>query len=279
MAKQLYNVSYQGLLTVYPSESGLLDARLGTQQMGGGMVLGGYFDLAPADMANFPGLYPGRYRLVKIDSGATATYIKQGRACGLSIGRSVKDVAITSAGSGQTAGTYTVAGSSGTATIQVVVGSAGTVISATVLNGGSGYGSVPTFTLVTGGSVGTVAARMSVDVNVVTSYDQALSLYDIRGIFLNYATPVGTTMAAALLAGQAYVFIQEQGVATVLCSGTATSTALGALVGTDTSGKDGTMVTAVGSTGTSGSSIGYAIDPPAASSLFRVELELTVRQG
>ncbi len=75
----------------------------------------------------------------------------------------VTNVSIVTAGSGQTNGTYTIpsSGGGGTgATVQIVI-SGGIITNATVLTGGSGYTSVPTFTVAEGGTPGTLGATIS----------------------------------------------------------------------------------------------------------------------
>lgn len=71
---------------------------------------------------------------------------------------SVVNAFITSAGSGQTTGTYTVnaTGGGGTGAQISVVISSGTCNSIQVINGGTGYSSVPTFTVAAGGTPCTV---------------------------------------------------------------------------------------------------------------------------
>ena len=124
-------------------------------------------------------LYSGRYRYVQVDSGATAAYVKTGTVGYIRSGSSVKSVVVLTQGSGQTVGTYQVAATVGSgggsgAIIQVIVTSA-TSITVSVLNGGQGYVSAPTFTLATGGTPGTVVAQLGTSMNIVTSADVALS--------------------------------------------------------------------------------------------------------
>lgn len=74
----------------------------------------------------------------------------------------VSDIAIATAGSGQTNGTYVIAATGGGgsgATAQIVV-AGGAVTQAAVLNPGNGYTSVPTFTVVAGGTPGTLTATI-----------------------------------------------------------------------------------------------------------------------
>lgn len=79
--------------------------------------------------------------------------------------RGVTSVNILTAGSGQTAGTYTATASAGGAVIQYVVAGGGTITAQpTVLNPGGPYtdAAVPTFTIAAGGTPGTVQANIGV---------------------------------------------------------------------------------------------------------------------
>lgn len=265
----------QSILTVYSSPSGMTDIRTGLPYYAGGLVLGDYFDLTEAEANALSGgqLHAGRYRFVQVDSGATAANIKQGTICGIPAGHSLQNVVLVTAGSGQTAGTYTVAASGGGgsgATIQVVVGTGGTVTSVSVLTPGSGYTSVPTFTLVTGGTVGTVAAQMSYTVNAVTSYDQAVGLIT-RGVFL-------AAVSSSQVSSGAWVFIQEAGEAEVLGNATIGSGAAVGGVVNAVSGGAGT-VNAGSANVFNTTTIGAALDAPVASALFRVQIDLPVYAG
>jgi hypothetical protein len=77
----------------------------------------------------------------------------------------VASVAISSAGSGQTPGTYTVAATGGNgagAVATIVVAGGGTVTATpTLVSGGVGYTSAPTFTLAAGGTPATFTATLS----------------------------------------------------------------------------------------------------------------------
>ena len=150
-------------------------------------------------------------------------------------------------------------------------GASGTLISVTVTNPGVyATGTIPTFTIAAGGTPGTVAAHMSVNVNNVTSWDSsAVSLTnDPRGVFLSAVT------AAQITAG-AWILIQEEGIATVLVN-TATNTSAGATA--YVSATAGVITTNV-STAYYQATLGKCIDAPAASTLTRVELSLPIRQG
>lgn len=210
----------------FTSPTGITDVNTGQPIAAGGLNLGGYFDAtndeaASASFTTNGILYAGRYRLVQVDSGATVANVKTGTVGYLRAGSSVKTAVVLTAGSGQTAGTYTVAanfGGGGTgAIIQVIVGAAGTVTAnPVVLQGGSGYVSVPTFTLVAGGTPATFVAQLNSTPNFVISADQQA----VSGVgptrpvvFLNAITPGN------------YGFIQELGTATVLAGATFTQTA------------------------------------------------------
>lgn len=266
MALVRYSTLYNGPLAVYPSPSGLLDLRTGQPELGGGFNLGDFFDLTQAEAQQLnSGLHTGRYRIVQVDAAATAANIVRGAMVGFAPGRTVDHVDILTVGTGQTAGTYTISANTGTASIQVVVGSAGTVISATVLNAGSYTpGTVPTFTLATGGTVGTVAARMTLNPNVVTDYSNSLGSI-ARGLFLGPVT-------SAQIAAGAYMVIQEAGIGTALGY---SAIGTGAAVGTIVNAATGGLFTAAAANVYGPTSIGTALDAPASSALFRVYMELS----
>jgi hypothetical protein len=257
----------------FTSPTALTDVRTGQPFAAGGLNLGDFFDATNQEA--FQGsyttngtLFSGRYRFVQVDSGATAANVKTGTVGYLRNGTFVQSVVITGAGSGQTAGTYNVAANAGNggtgALIQVVVGSAGTVTSATVLQGGYGYSSVPTFTLVTGGSVGTVVAQLNTTPNLVTSFDQvaAGTAIPVRPIvFLNSITPGN------------YGFIQELGTATVLGNATLTGTPAAGVLIQPKAGGAGTVDVPTVTTAVLNTSIGLAIDLPVAGQLFKIELQ------
>lgn len=255
----------------FTSPTGLTDMATGQPVAAGGLNLGDYFDATNQEAANASyatngKLYAGRYRLVQVDSGATAANVKTGTVGYLRAGGgagSVNAVIITNAGTGATAGTYTVAATVGSgagsgSVIQVVVGSAGTITSVSVLNGGFGYNSVPSFSLTaTGTTGGTVAAQLDSSPNIVTSFDQvgANTAVAVRPVvYLNSITPGN------------YGFIQELGTATVLGNGTVGTAATGNFVtvttgGTVTAGTTYTVAT-----------VGQALDLPLASALYKVVL-------
>jgi hypothetical protein len=260
----------------FTSPTGLTDAYSGQQVAAGGLNLGDYFDATNSEASNASYgvngiLYAGRYRLVQVDSGATAANVKTGTIGYLRQGGggTVKTVVITNAGTGATAGTYTVAATLGSgggsgAVIQVVVGSAGTITAVSVLNGGNGYTSVPSFSLTaTGTTGGAVAAQLDTTPNIVTSFDQvaANTAVAVRPVvFLNAVTPGN------------YGFIQELGTATVLGNASFTSgAAVGALIQPKAGGA-GTVDVPTSTTAVTSTSIGLAIDLPVVSNLFKIQL-------
>jgi hypothetical protein len=262
----------------FTSPSGITDVNTGQPIFAGGLNAGDYFDCTNDEAANASYttngiLYEGRYRLVNVDSGATAANVKTGTVGYLRAGTSVKTAIITSAGSGQTAGTYTIAATLGSgggtgAIVTAVVGSGGTLTSVTVTNGGVGYSSVPTFTLAAGGTPGVIAAQLGVSMNQVTSYDQAAvtGVSYIRPIvFLNAITPGN------------YGFVQELGVATVLGNASIGAGAAGGNWVESTTG--GTVNAPSATTSPTVNTIGKAIDLPVASNLFKVLLDGPVVQG
>jgi hypothetical protein len=251
----------------FTSPTGLTDPDSGQPVAAGGLNLGDFFDATNEEAANASFgvngiLYSGRYRLVLVDSGATAANVKTGTvgymlAGGLS--GVVRSVVITTAGTGATNGTYTIAANAGTGTgavIQVVV-AGGAITSVSVLNGGFGYTTVPTFTLTaTGTTGGVVAAQLDSSPNIVTSYDVA-TLFTRPVVFLNSITPGN------------FGFVQELGTATVLGGGTLTSATASAFVN---AAATGVVNTTVASGSPIGATIGTAIDLPAVSNLFKAQL-------
>lgn len=257
----------------FTSPTALTDLRTGLPFAAGGLNLGDYFDatneeaLAASYTTNGI-LYEGRYRFVQVDSGATTAYVKTGTVGYLRAGTTVKSVVITSAGSGQTAGTYTIAASAGSgggvgAVIQVVVSAAGTITLASVLQGGYNYVQPPTFYLsALGGTTGTVAAQLNSTPNLVTSYDQGVGVTGVPVrpiVFLNSITPGN------------YGFIQELGAATVLgkSSSFTGTAATGATLEPTTGGVVDVPTT---NTTVDNKTIGLAIDLPEPGNLFKAQL-------
>ena len=260
-------------------QSGQGDSATGFPYAGGGLNQGDYFDLTNDEAlgASNPAtgiLYNGRYRYVQVDSGATAANVKTGTVGYIRSGSTVKSVVVLTQGSGQTVGTYQVAATVGSgggsgAIIQVIVTSA-TAISVSVVNGGFGYVSAPTFTLATGGTPGTVAAQLSVGQNIVTSADLAVGTANAANAGIGPIHPV--VFLNAITPGN-FGFIQELGVATVLAGATFTQlqgyNAIPVTGGT----ANGTMTTAVNTY--SIYTVGEVIDPitaPLAGTPFKILL-------
>jgi hypothetical protein len=250
----------------FTSPTALTDPRTGLPFAAGGLNLGDYFDLTEqeANSASYTTngtLHSGRYRFVLVDSGANSTNVKTGTVGYLRPGFSVSNVVITAAGTGATTGVYNIAATTGTgggtgAMIQVVVGSTGTITSATVLQGGNYYVSVPTFSLtITGTSGGTVAAELSTSPNVITDFSNKVTA--VRPVvFLNSITPGN------------YGFIQELGVATVLGqSSSFTDTTIGDWIDAVSGGVVNSRAASGSPTGVT---IGQAIDLPVVSNLFKI---------
>jgi len=254
------------------SPSGQTDNMTGYPYEGGGLNLGDYFDLtndeaATASYTTNGLLYSGRYRYVQVDSGATAANVKTGTVGYMRLGSTVKSVVVLTQGSGQTVGTYQIASTGGGGTgaiIQVVVASA-TSITASVVSGGNGYTSVPTFTLATGGTPGTVVAQLNSTPNIVTSADVATNA--VRPVvFLNSITPGN------------YGFIQELGTATVLATASQTQAANQFAI-VKSSSADGTMTASSATFGPY--AIGSVLDPittPLANTPFKIVLDGPVVQ-
>ena len=224
------------------SASGQTDNMTGQPYYGDGLYPGIYADLTNQEAQLSSNLtvgllYNGRYRYVQVDSGATAANVTTGTVGFIRSGSTVKNVVVLTQGTGQTVGPYQVAANVGSgggsgAVIQVVV-TASNAITVTVLNGGFGYVSPPTFTLATGGTPGTVVAQLGNSQNVVTSADIALNPASTNAgigpvhpvVFLNAITPGN------------YGFVQESGVATILTSSGATQTvSQNALLSTSSAG-------------------------------------------
>lgn len=213
----------------FTSPTGLADLATGQQIAAGGLNAGDYFsatndEAAAASFLTNGLLFAGRYRLVQVDSGATAANVKTGTVGYLRAGLTMKTAVILTAGSGQTAGPYTIpanvsSGGGSGAIIQVIVSAAGTVTAQpTVLNGGANYTSLPTFTMPAsaGGTGATFVAQLDTTPNRVISADQqAVSgVGPVRPVvFLNAITPGN------------YGFVQELGTATVLAGATFVQTA------------------------------------------------------
>jgi hypothetical protein len=149
--------------------------------------------------------------------------------------------------------------------------------SVTVTNPGSGYTSIPTFTIAAGGTPGTVQAQMAAAMNTVTSINNAIAAAIHPVVFLAPVT------AAQVTAGS-YVFVQELGIALVLGASSLTNGSPAAgdtiIIPTSPTGpvQDPTQSTSL-TYALWSSIIGEAIDVPVASQLFKVQLDLPVLQG
>lgn len=212
----------------FQTPSGITDLRTGQDFPAGGLNLGDYFDATEKEAnacsaLNVGLLHSGRYRLVQVDSGATAANVKTGTIGYAAQGKYVQGANVANPGTGGTPGTYNIPATPGSgggsgAVIQVVVGASGTVVNVSVLQGGNNYYVPPTFPLT--GIAGLTGAVLNVQLNttpnIVTSVDVTINLPNSFGplavgnrpvIFLNSITPGN------------YGFIQELGVATVLIGG------------------------------------------------------------
>jgi len=260
-----------------PYQSGQGDSATGFPYNAGGLNLGTYFDLTndEAEVGAKPAiglLYNGRYRYVQSASGATAAYVKTGTVGYIRSGSSVKSVVVLTQGSGQTVGTYQVAAAVGSgggsgAVIQVIVTSAN-AITVSVVNGGFGYVSAPTFTLATGGTVGTVVAQLGISQNIVTSADLAIGTANAANAGIGPVHPV--VFLNAITPGN-YGFVQESGVATVIAASGATQAASNNALPSTSS--NGSMVASVSTY--SILAIGTVIDPiasPLVNTPFKIQL-------
>jgi hypothetical protein len=97
----------------------------------------------------------------------------------------VASLAIATAGSGQTPGTYLVAATGGGgagAVASIVVAGGGTVTATpTIVSGGVGYTSAPTFTLAAGGTPATFTATLTVAGPVSAGTNLSAETFDIGG--------------------------------------------------------------------------------------------------
>jgi hypothetical protein len=262
------------------SQSGMTDPITGFPYNGGGLNLGDYFDVTNDEAANASYttnglLFSGRYRYVQVDSGATAANVKTGTVGYMRAGSTVASVQVVTQGSGQTVGTYQVAATVGSgggsgAIIQVIV-TASSAITVSVVNGGFGYVSAPTFTLATGGTVGTVVAQLSVTPNIVTSADIGIGTASVGNAGIGPARPV--IFLNTITPGN-YGFIQELGVATVLAGSTNTQTASQFGIVTNGASANGTMAASSATYGVY--AIGCVLDPltsPLANTPFKILLD------
>jgi hypothetical protein len=263
------------------SQSGQTDPVTNFPYAGGGLNAGDYFDVTndealSASYTTNGILYSGRYRYVQVDSGATSSNVKTGTVGYLRAGTSVKSAITTAVGSGMTNGTYTVTGTTATgggsgAILQIVVAGGAISGNPTVIAGGINYVSPPSFSLTAlGGSGGSVVAQLGTSMNIVTSADVALSgnvalagVGSVRPVvFLNSITPGN------------YGFIQELGVATVLCGSTNTQQANYFAIVTSGGSANGTLAASSQTYGPY--AIGNVLDPvtsPLANTPIKVLLD------
>jgi hypothetical protein len=179
----------------------------------------------------------------------------------------IKSAVITNAGTGATVGTYPIAATVGSgggsgAVLQVVVASTGLITAVSVLNGGYGYNSVPTFSLTTTGTTGgVVAVQLDTTPNVVTSGDQAtVTGVPVRPVvFLNSITPGN------------YGFVQELGTATLLNAASTLQTAGQFAIVTSATGVMAASATTL-TIATIGQVIDAVVNTAPANTPFRVQL-------
>lgn len=273
-----------------PYQSGQGDNVTGFPYNAGGLNQGDYFDLTNDEAASLSNpatglLYSGRYRYVQVDSGATAANVKTGTVGYIRSGSSVKSVVVLTQGTGQTIGTSQVAATVGSgggsgAVIQVVV-TASNAITVTVINGGQGYVSAPTFTLATGGTPGTVVAQLGISQNIVTSADIALGNAGTPAATQAGVGPVHPVVFLNTITPGNYGFIQESGVATVIASSGGQTQALGqfAIVQNATTTANGTMTASSATYGPF--AIGNVLDPiisPLTGTPFKIQLDSPIYQ-
>lgn len=273
---------YLGPLAVYPANTGLVDPITGSPERGGNFYVGNYADLSQADAQvwnsqyNPPEpLYAGRYRIVKLNTTSVANVTGFGFPVAWALGMAVQQVAIANPGFGGIANTYicssTTSGGTAKATAQVVVGASGGIISATLLFGGAGFTSVPTFPLTELGGIGgaSLLAQMLESPNLVQPYDSsAIAIAQPRGIQLTSAT-------AAQIAAGAYVIIQESGIANVRVT-VPTATASGAYAAATVNAQ---VTTTTAATAFPVGFLGTTLDIAAATAYCRVALDLAHLDG
>lgn len=272
---------YLGPLAVYTSDTGMTDPITGIPYLGGTLHEGDYVDATKSEISQWnirfgSQLNTGRYRFVRVSPNATAANIKFGAPCGFALPTTVGQLQLAAGGTSATAdGTYTISSttSGGTAKAVGLATVSGGIITAVQLTfGGAGFTSVPTFPLteIAGLSGGNVLAQMLITPNVVSSFDTA-SCTDLsrpRGVFL-------CSVTAAQVTANAWVVIQEEGLAPVLVT-TATNTAAGSVA---TAAATGTVTTTVATAAPLAGFLGFTKDLAAAATVVRVELELPIRQG
>ena len=278
MAQVLAQSFYLGPFAVYTSPTGMIDTVTGLPYLGGTLHEGDYVDLTRAEAAQWNVKYgsklnTGRYRLCRLSTRATYSNIAFGKPAGWGLAQTVGQVVLSAAGSGGTTdGTYTCSSSTsgGTAATASVTVSGGAVTGCELIYPGSGFTSVPTWGLteIAGLSGASILSQMANSPNFVCSFDSACAqLSTPRGVFL-------TSVTSAQVSANAWVVIQEQGVAPVLVT-TATNTAAGCNATASTGG----AVTTITGTNPNAGFLGYTLDLAAASTICRVALQLPVVQG
>jgi hypothetical protein len=219
---------------------------------------------------------------VRVSSNATYSNFGFGYPVGWGLPTTVANAIVAAGGSayvitatGSANGTVSISSSTsgGTAAVASITLAAGVITSAQITFAGANFTSVPTFTLssvLSTGSGGSLVAQMNVSPNFISSFDSSsLQLSDVRGVAL-------TTLTAAQVTANAWIVMQESGIAPVYVT-TAS--------GTPAAGNQAVAATAAAvttnstiSTGVVGF-MGFTADVPAATSLCRVILRLPLQQG
>lgn len=282
---------YLGPFAVYTSPTGLTDNVTGIPMLGGDMQEGNYVDVTKDEVKQWNSLYgsqlnTGRYRLVRLSTAALTANIGFGKPVAWGVPTKAGGVAIAGTGTVASAvdGQYTVSSTTdaasgslpaSTAAVAVVQVSGGVIIGAQLTFAGSNMRTTPTWPLTeingyTGGgtATGPLVTQMAWSPNLVTSFDtSSTNLSSPRGVFL-------TTVTAAQILANAWVVIQELGIAPVFVTSGAVAT-LGATI-TATSA----AVTAAAAAARGVGFMGYALDAsPVANTVVHVDLDLPVRQG
>lgn len=271
---------YLGPFAVYTSPTGMTDPTTGIPYLGGTLHEGDYVDATLDEIRQWnvrfgSNLNTGRFRLVRLSPRATAANTGYGVPLGWGLAQTVARVVLSAAGSGATSdGTYTIASASSAtgdkATALATVAS-GAITAVQLTYPGSGFTSVPTFGLteIAGLSGGSVLAQMANSPNFVSTFDSSsVDLTDVRAICLSSVT-------AAQITANAWIVVQELGIADVLVTTASGTPAAGNGVTAATGGAVTSNSTITNTTGF----IGYALDLPAASTHIRVNLRLPVEQG
>ena len=289
MAQTLAQTLYLGPFAVYTSPTGLTDNVTGIPMLGGDQHEGNYVDVTREEVNQWNTFYgsklnTGRYRLVRLSTLANTANIAYGKPAAWGFPSKLGQVAIVGTGTvtnavdGQYAVSSTTDAASGsfpasTAAVAVVQVSGGAIIGAQLSFPGANMRTVPTFSLseINGytGPGGPLVGQMDWSPNLVTSFDASTPyLSSPRGVFL-------TTVTAAQILANAWVVIQELGVAPVLLT-TAGTTTPGATV---TAVTGGLAQTGVATAAPVGGFMGYTLDTSAVNTVSRVDLALPTRQG